>query len=669
MKRLRTYLAGEATFPIIVLFLLNAVDEFDTRMFDVLGPDIARDFHIKVDQFAAIVVFSAIVVPLVAVPVASLADRRPRMPIAIVGAAAWGSFSVATGIAPALFFLYIARMGSSMGKVVNGPVHYGLIGDFYSTESRTKAFGLHSLANPVGGVVAAVGAGVLADLTNWRVPFIVFGIPTVIAILVAMRLPEPERHTFELETQATETKIPWREATRQLWQLRSLRYQWIGGAWCGGAVFGIGILLSFFLEEEFGVGPSGRGVLNAVAQIVGVIATVVGTKLMQDRINDQPSKGLRLVCWAGVAAAVALLLGSAAPTLPFLIPALLVIVGVFAFVVPGLAAITALVAPIELRAMAFAVSGVIALSGLPIALVSAGIARGIGYRWAVALMAPVFLRGVLYFFKAVKHLDDDMGRLDPDAPHRGPTKDDVLLSCQNVQVSYGPVQVLFGVDLEVRKGEIVALLGTNGSGKSTILNAISGLVTPTGGNIWFDGEFITGDRPERTVAHGLVQAPGGKGVFPALTVDENLKMAGFLLRRHQDELDARIARVMELFPSLQKRRKSRAGDLSGGERQMLTIAGAFLLQPKLLMIDELSLGLAPTVVQELLKAVREMNRDGTTIVIVEQSVNVALTLADRAYFLEKGEVRFDGKTADLLKRDDLVRSVFLEGAAKAVGKK
>src|SRR5688572_10208105 len=137
-------------------------------------------------------------------------------------------------------------------------------------------------------------------------------------------------------------------------------------------------------------------------------------------------------------------------------------------------------------------------------------------------------------------------------------------------------------------------------------------------------------------------------------------MSGFLLRRDQAELEVRIARVMELFPRLAERRKQRAGDLSGGERQMLTIAGAFLLQPTLLMIDELSLGLAPAVVQELLGAVRGMNEDGTTILVVEQSVNVALTLANHAYFLEKGEVRFHGRTADLLKRDDLLRSVFLE---------
>jgi branched-chain amino acid transport system ATP-binding protein len=215
----------------------------------------------------------------------------------------------------------------------------------------------------------------------------------------------------------------------------------------------------------------------------------------------------------------------------------------------------------------------------------------------------------------------------------------------------------------------VALLGTNGSGKSTILNAVSGLVTPSGGDVWFDGEFVTGERPERTVARGLVQAPGGKGVFPGLTVEENLKMAGFLLRRDGAELDRRIEQVMELFPRLAERRKQRGGDLSGGERQMLTIAGAFLLQPTLLMIDELSLGLAPAIVQELLTAVRAMNDTGTTILIVEQSVNIALTLADHAFFLEKGEVRFDGRTADLLKRDDLVRSVFLEGAAKAVGRK
>jgi branched-chain amino acid transport system ATP-binding protein len=660
VKRLRAYLEGEPLFPILVLFLLNAVDEFDTRIFEVLGPDIAKSFHIEVDAFAAIVVFSTIIVPLVTVPVASLADRRPRMPIAIVGAACWGAFSVATGLAPVLAVLFLVRAGSSMGKTVNGPVHYGLIGDFYSPRSRTKVFGIHSLANPVGGVIAAVAAGALADAFGWRTPFLLFAIPTVLVIIVARRLPEPERGRFEVIAEP-ETP-PMRDAIRRLWQLRSLRYQWIGTAWAGGAVFGIGILLPFFFKEEFNVGATGRGVINATAQIIAVLATIGGTALMQNRVNEQPSAGLRLLCWSGVAAAISLALGSVAPNLAAVLLPVFVVVAVFAFVAPGLAGITALVAPPELRSMAYAIGGVIALSGLPFALVGAVIGNNAGMRWALAVMSPVFLRGVVYFFQATRYLDDDIARLDPSAPHRGPDADDIVLSVRDLTVSYGPVQVLFGVDLEVRRGEIVALLGTNGSGKSTILNAVSGLITATGGNVWFDGDYITTERPERIVGRGLVQAPGGKGTFPGLTVEENLRMSGFLLRHDTALLEERIARVMELFPRLAERRKQRAGNLSGGERQMLTIAGAFLLNPTLLMIDELSLGLSPFVVKELLAAVRGMNEDGTTIIIVEQSVNVALTLADHAYFLEKGEVRFDGRTADLIKRQDLVRSVFLEGA-------
>ena len=231
-------------------------------------------------------------------------------------------------------------------------------------------------------------------------------------------------------------------------------------------------------------------------------------------------------------------------------------------------------------------------------------------------------------------------------------------------MSYSGVRVLFGVDLEIRTNEIVALLGTNGAGKSTTLNAISGVVEPDGGNVWFDGEPVTGEPPERTAARGIIQVPGGRGIFPGLTVEENLKMGCFLIRRDATLVGERIGEVVELCPRLAERMGQRAGSLSGGERQMLTLAQSFVLKPKLLLIDELSLGLAPALVQELLASVRQMNAAGITILIVEQSVNIALTLADRAYFMEKGEVRFEGATKDLLKRRDLLRSVFLEGAGK-----
>ena len=345
------------------------------------------------------------------------------------------------------------------------------------------------------------------------------------------------------------------------------------------------------------------------------------------------------------------------------------VVCVFAFVTPGLRAITAFVAPPEIRSTAYALAGLVALAGSGFAAIGFVVGDQISMRWAIAIMAPIFFRGVLYFFKAATDLDDDVERLNPTHADRARATTDggpVLLEACRLTVSYDGVQVLFGVDLEVRAGEIVALLGTNGAGKSTTLNAISGEVEPDGGNVWFEGEAITGEPPERSVARGIVQVPGGRGIFPGLTVADNLKMGSFLIRRDKNLVDRRLGEVFELFPRLAERRSQRAGSLSGGERQMLTLAQSFLLKPKLLLIDELSLGLAPAIVRELLQAVRDVNTAGVAVVLVEQSVNIALTLADRAYFMEKGEVRFSGPTTDLLGRSDLLRSVFLEGAKAGV---
>jgi branched-chain amino acid transport system ATP-binding protein len=238
-----------------------------------------------------------------------------------------------------------------------------------------------------------------------------------------------------------------------------------------------------------------------------------------------------------------------------------------------------------------------------------------------------------------------------------------LLSCQGVDVSYGPVQILFKVDFDVNDGEIVALLGTNGAGKSTLLKGICGLVRPKHGTVHFAGEDVTNLPADVTTHRGISLMPGGKGVFPTLTVAENLRLASWLIRRDQERIQAARAEVEELFPILRQRSEQMAGDLSGGEQQMLALGGALMTRPQLLMIDELSLGLAPTIVAQLLEVVREIHRRGTTIVIVEQSVNVALNLAQRAVFMEKGEVRFTGPTADLLERPDILRSVFIAGAA------
>ncbi len=240
-----------------------------------------------------------------------------------------------------------------------------------------------------------------------------------------------------------------------------------------------------------------------------------------------------------------------------------------------------------------------------------------------------------------------------------------LLTCQAVDASYGQIQVLFDVNLQVGDGEIVALLGTNGAGKSTVLRVVAGLMPAASGRVEFEGHDISRLDAVARVKAGVVTVPGGRGVFGSLTVAENLRMGGWLARHEPEFLDATEARIFELFPALRSRLNEKASLLSGGEQQMLTLAQALLCRPRLLLIDELSLGLAPTVVASLLDVVRKLNREGTTIVVVEQSVNVATALGQRAVFMEKGQVRFSGPTAELVDRPDLLRSVFLRSARPA----
>jgi ABC-type branched-subunit amino acid transport system ATPase component len=234
-----------------------------------------------------------------------------------------------------------------------------------------------------------------------------------------------------------------------------------------------------------------------------------------------------------------------------------------------------------------------------------------------------------------------------------------LLQLANIDFSYGPVQVLFGVDFEVRRGETLALLGTNGAGKSTVLRVISGLAVPERGVVRLNGQNITYVSPEMRAKYlRIMQLPGGAGVFPNLTVDQNLAVSARLNAGSRREVAARLAYVHELFPELAEHRRQLANRLSGGQQQMLALARVLIHEPELLMIDELSLGLAPVVVQRLLELVEQLKARGQTMVIVEQSLNVALAVADRAIFLEKGQVRFEGPAHELLERDDLARAVF-----------
>ena len=250
------------------------------------------------------------------------------------------------------------------------------------------------------------------------------------------------------------------------------------------------------------------------------------------------------------------------------------------------------------------------------------------------------------------------------SPSHPAEKGQPLLRAVDLDFSYGPLQVLFGVSVDLFAGEALALLGTNGAGKSTLLRAISGLEPPSGGRVLLDGREVTGLPAERMVTQGLVLIPGGRAVFSDMTVDENLEMQALTVRKKRSWVKERRQVVLSTFPRLAERLNQAAGSLSGGEQQQLALAKALLLDPKILCIDELSLGLAPVVVGELMEIVRRIHASGVSVILVEQSLNIAVELCQRAIFMEKGQIRFEGRPSELLERDDIARAVFLGDRTK-----
>ncbi len=243
----------------------------------------------------------------------------------------------------------------------------------------------------------------------------------------------------------------------------------------------------------------------------------------------------------------------------------------------------------------------------------------------------------------------------------GNGRDSALLTATGVESGYGSMQVLFGIDCDVEPSEVLALLGTNGAGKSTLFKALVGLLPTWNGSVSFDGHDITGMPTEQIARRGLAMMPGGHGTFPTLTVAENLRLASWLLHGDAAHARQRCDEMVAMFPVLRERWDEQAGNLSGGEQQQLSIAMAFVTEPKLVLIDELSLGLAPTIVSMLVDRVRKLAAGGTTVVVVEQSINVALLMCEQAVFMEKGQVRFRGPTSGLLDRPDILRAVFIGG--------
>ncbi|MFL5710540.1 MAG: MFS transporter, partial [Chloroflexota bacterium] len=678
----RGLLLGGGAYTFIVLLLLNSLDELESAALTILGPDIGTSLGVSDGVIVFITSAAAAFVVLGIVPMGLLADRVRRAPIVGFSSLAFGFAALLSGLAPNAFMLFWARLFSGVAKANTGPVHSSLLADTYPIGIRGR---VASTIGTVGGLVAVVSpllvGGIAvwfggADEGGWRWAFILLGIPVGIVAFAAFRIKEPPRGQWERksvlgELPADDTQVPIsvEMAFARLLQNRTLKAMVIALIALGFQLFPMASLTSFFLRDEYGLDAWERGLVISGAGALSVVVLPLIGRRFDTLYRSGPDRALRIVAYL-------ILPGALLTPLQYSMPnAVLFTIVAIPGAVLATAAYTMLLGPIiqsvipyRLRSLGIAMAALYfflfgAVGG---ALVGAMLASSYGEATAIIVLSiPTSIVGAVFLIRGSRSIDEDLADIVVDIRGEEAERERQAadpehipaLQVVNIDFSYGAVQVLFGVELEVARGETLALLGTNGAGKSTILRVISGLGTPSRGHVRLGGRTITFTSPEQRARLGIQLLPGGKGTFRSMSVADNLKMGAQILDRSIRA--ERIERVYDLLPDLRKRRAVAASSLSGGQQQQLALGRVLLHDPEILLIDELSLGLAPAVVADLLKTLELLKEAGQTMIIVEQSLNVALAIADRAIFLEKGTVRFDGPARELAERDDLARAVFL----------
>lgn len=672
-RAMREMVGDGPVYALVVLFGLNAVDELDRTGFGILLPTIRDHFGMTDTEILSLVALTAFGALALQLPIAWWADRSNRVRLTVVGGVAWGVFSFLTGTAASVWMLVLVRSGAGIGRAVVDPTHSSLLSDYYAIDRRPAVFSFHRAANSAGQFVGPLAAGILSHHFGWRVPFLVFAVPTAIFVVMALRLREPvrgaqERKAMGASADAVDTEEPsasFGEAWRMVWKIESLRRLWYAIPFLAVAIIGFVSLAGLLYDRVYGYDDLERGVLAALVEPMQFVGLAIGGRVGVRLIMKDPALifgFLRYVAF-GCGAWAALFAWS--PNIVVTVVAHIGVTATMAILLPGILASLSMAIPARARAVGFSVASYWAIPGLVFVPAIGWVSDNVGIRWGMLLLTPLMIGGGLMISTVARSIRRDIDDVWTASTTRSRALlarrrgEATLLMVRDLNVAYGSTQVLFDVSLDVGEGEVVALLGTNGAGKSTLLKAISGITEASYGAVVVDGRDVTHAPPHEIAMLGVGQMPGGHGVFPTLTVAENLRAAGWMQRRDRVEQQRARELALDAFPALRERLDEPAANLSGGQQQMLALAMNLLSSPRLLMIDELSLGLAPVVVERLAELVREVAAGGTAIIVVEQSVNVALTLAETAHFMEKGEIRFSGPTAELLERPDLLRSVFL----------
>jgi ABC-type branched-subunit amino acid transport system ATPase component/predicted MFS family arabinose efflux permease len=665
----------------VVLTLLISFDQFILNAVQTVEPELIDTFHISKGTAVFISTASSLFLVLGAVPLGWLADRMKRVPIVGVASVAGTVFSILSGLALNVFMFFWMTAATGIAKANSIAVNPTLLADNYPIGIRARMAAVSNLGQQIIGNLSPLFVGIVATVAGgaegWRWAFIILAIPGGIAAIMAFFMKEPPRGQYEKADvlgEVIEDEHPaqpsMEAAFARLKKIATIRTSIAAFAAMGFGLFALGGLKVLYLDETLKVNDIlERGAIISLSGWAAVPFLYPIGAYFDRTYRKDPAKALVIVGALILPSALFTPLQfSTHSTVWFVIwgvPQAVFTACAFAMVTPVLQA----VCPYRLRGLgvALGVIYVAFIGGFGGGLLASFFTNAIGVRGTVLLLGiPSSIIGGLLLMNGARYIRHDLSLvveelLEEQAEYHKRAEEGArtpVLQCANVDFAYGTVQVLFDVNFEIHRGECVALLGTNGAGKSTILRVVSGLEVPERGVVRLNGRNITYVAPEARARMGVVQLPGGKGVFPSLTIEQNLGVSARLKGATRAEVDQKINQMLDLFPELAERRKQPAGSLSGGQQQMLALARVLMHDPEILLIDELSLGLAPVVVQRLLELVDTLKERGQTMLIVEQSLNVALAIADRAIFLEKGEVRFEGPAQELLERDDLARAVF-----------
>ena len=714
MSRLAKLGGGASLFPLGVLFAIELLDQATQSAFNVLTPNIRDAFHLTNAGILLIVAIAGAAALACTLPIAVLADRTNRVRIALVGALVGAAFSIGLGVAQGVVVATIMLVGVSMGQAVIFPTHNSLLADYYPVPARPRVYSAHRSGISIGAIVGVLlGAG-LAAVFSWRAPFFFFAVPIVVVVIIGLRLREPVRGRHEqlelseqmlasergepapLDDLPAAARVPptgrvarasrpppldipveappsLGEAWRTVWKIGVLRRIFIALPFLAAAIAGFTSLASLQYQETFHLDAVQRAYLIAPIQLFDLLGLAVGAVIATRLARRGIGLVFRMLAVASMVAAGFAVLFALAPNVPLAFIGNAGIDASLAIVGPGVLASLSLAIPARVRSVGFSIGALFVLPGFLVLPAVGALGDAVGFRYGLLILVPIFVIGGLIVASAGSLIERDVRDVWTSMRTRTQMLLDrhagrlPLLAVRELAVGYDGVVVLADVAIEIAEGEIVALVGTNGAGKSTLLRAIGGVVEADHGAIVFDGRDITHLPPDEIARLGVAQVPGGEGIFPNLRVEDNLRVAAWQGRRRGEHDADMIDEALTAFPSLASRRDERAANLSGGQQQMLALAMATITRPKLFLIDELSLGLSPIVVEQLLGAIESMRQAGTSILLVEQSMNVAVAVADRVYVMETGVVRFSGSADELAAHPEMLWSVYLQKASETLG--